>query len=121
MTTTVTVDRDGERPLQFTGERIATTDTWREGKNVWTELVLWWTDTGKYVLQSIGRTDDPTKVDLFSATVHDTPEELHRQLAKNGAGGTLSAPARELLELAADEDDLIDALLDQLLSTPEQI
>ena len=118
---TVTVERDGERPLQFVGERLATTNTWREGKNVWTELVLWLTDSEAYVLQAIGRTDDPSKVDLFSATVHHSPEQLYQQLTKNGSGGTLSAPARELLELAADEDEFLDTLLDQMLSTPEQI
>lgn len=115
---TVTVDRDGERPLQFTGQRIARTDTWRDGKNVWTELVLWLTDSGVFVLQSIGRTDDPGKVDLFAATVHHTAADVLAQLTNNGS---LSAPARELLELAADEVDDIDELLDRMLRNPEQI
>lgn len=49
--------RDGQRPLTFQGWKIAEADS-QSGEDVrWTELTLYKTLTGKYVLEKIGRSD----------------------------------------------------------------
>lgn len=50
------IDRQNARPIKFSGEKIASTDS-RQGSNGrWTELALYKTDSGKYVCEKIGLT-----------------------------------------------------------------
>lgn len=113
------LERDGDRPLSFDGDLLSSATTHRASKNVWTELSLFVTAAGTFVVQTVGRTCDPGKVDLFAADIYVTAEELYDGLCVKG--GRLSAPARELLELAAEEHEDIDELLDNKLSEPEHI
>jgi len=49
--------QDGQRPLTFLGEMLASTDS-QSGSDVrWTELTLYRTNTGKYVIEKVGRSD----------------------------------------------------------------
>ena len=114
-----TLERDGDRPLQFSGELVAEVSTHRKGKNVWTELSLFVTDKGHYVVQSVGATDAADKVNRNSASVTHSADDLYSHLARSG--DSLSAPARELLEIASETIEEIDDLLEERLSIPEQI
>jgi hypothetical protein len=49
--------KDGQRPLTFVGWMIASADS-QSGRDVrWTELTLYKTLTGRYVMEKIGRSD----------------------------------------------------------------
>lgn len=49
--------RDGQRPLTFTGRLLAESDS-QTGNDVrWTELTLYVTTNGKYVIEKVGRSD----------------------------------------------------------------
>ena len=74
-----TLTRDGERDLTFTGETIASASSSPESARGdysgsvgrWTELHLYRTKGGKYVCQSIGRTQWQGEHDRFKAAVCD--------------------------------------------------
>lgn len=54
-----TIERDGERPLRFTGELVAADDSHEHSgpaSNRWIELRLYRTKAGKFVAQRVGRT-----------------------------------------------------------------
>lgn len=60
------VARDGVRILRFAGERLAHASSARRGAQRWSELVLYRTAGGEYILQKIGR----------SSVAHDPECEL---------------------------------------------
>lgn len=47
--------RDESRVVRFTGQELASISTSRPGAPRWTEMVLYHTDSGRYVLSKIGR------------------------------------------------------------------
>ncbi len=49
--------KDGQRPLTFVGWKIAEADSQSGNDARWTELGLYRTLTGKYVLEKVGRSD----------------------------------------------------------------
>jgi hypothetical protein len=49
--------RDGQRPVTFVGWMVADADSQGGGDPRWTELALYRTTSGKYVLEKIGRSD----------------------------------------------------------------
>lgn len=48
--------RDGNRTLQFEGELLAQSSSWRPGQDRWVEFELYRTRSGSYVLSRIGQT-----------------------------------------------------------------
>lgn len=79
-----TITRDGERDIIFTGELIASVSSSPEQSRSdysgstgrWTELSLYRTKGGKYVCESIGRTQWQGEHDRHSGAVCDTPEAV---------------------------------------------
>lgn len=49
--------RDGSRTLQFEGELLGESSSWRPGANRWVEFKLYKTTSGSYVLSRIGETN----------------------------------------------------------------
>lgn len=92
--------RDGERDLRFTGRILAdvSSHSYRgDSQNRWTELALYQTKAGKYVVQSVGRTIWEGENNRYSATVCDDTEKVIETLTIEGY---LSALAKELLDEA---------------------
>jgi hypothetical protein len=79
-----TIKRDNERDLVFTGEQIASvsstpnnaSSSYSGSTGRWTELRLYRTKGGKYVCQSIGRTQWEGEHDRHGAVVCETAEAV---------------------------------------------
>lgn len=68
---TITVQRDNDADLRFTGEELASASsksTYNDNGR-WTVLKLFKTASGKFICQSIGRTQHQGESDRYSATV----------------------------------------------------
>ena len=74
------VPNDNGQDFEFTGEVIASASSASEDpnkpKNRWTELVVYKTDSLKYVCHQIGRTDMTNERDRFSAKVCYNEKEI---------------------------------------------
>ena len=46
--------KDGARTLQFTGEKLASSSSWRRGSTRWIEFELYRTESGSYILSRVG-------------------------------------------------------------------
>jgi hypothetical protein len=77
-----TITRDNERDLVFTGEQIAAvssspnnaSSSYSGSTGRWTELRLYRTQGGKYVCETVGRTQWEKEHDRHRAAVCDTVE-----------------------------------------------
>lgn len=49
--------KDGQRPITFMGRELASADSQYGDEKRWTELTLYMTSGGKYVLEKVGRSD----------------------------------------------------------------
>ena len=67
---------DGDFELEFDGELLASVSSHSPTSRRWTELNLYKTATGKYVVQSIGRSNVSGEVDMFACHVYDNTYEL---------------------------------------------
>lgn len=118
--------RDGEPTLEFDGELVARVDTQRQAQrraaeggdgrsaHSWTELVLYVTAGGTYVLQTVARTDRYGWTDWFSACAYATAELLVRGVRK-------TKPMMGLLDTAAGLRDDIAAALDSVEASTEHL
>lgn len=87
---TITVQRDNDTDLRFTGEEVASVssrDAYSSNNGRWTVLKLWKTKGGKFVCQSIGRTQWQGESDRYSAAVAENEAGIieffkHGRLAK---------------------------------------
>lgn len=86
---TITVTRDNDSDIRFTGEEIASASSHSpyDCSGRWTVLKLYRTKGGKYVCSEVGRTQWQGESDRYSGTVCETPAEVikyfgHGRLAK---------------------------------------
>ncbi len=73
------VKRDGDRDLKFTGTVIADVSSHSyqgPNQNRWSEITVYRTKGGKYVVSTIGRTCWQGEHDRHGATLCDTPEAV---------------------------------------------
>lgn len=105
------IERDADLPLAFTGEVIAEAHSYETGKLRWTELTLYRTSSGKYVLHEEGITEVDDEDDRSSAYVSEDAGELIASLYKVNARGKryLTKLAQELVARAAVADPGIRA------------
>lgn len=130
--------RDGKRDLEFEGCQLSHASTYANGAPRWFELTLYRTRAGKYIAAGVGRSDVEGETDRYWARVASDPEDLVHVLErdemkceecgnsgkKHGkcprCGSTdfrrtgaryLSRTAQIALDLAAHEDDAIDAAM----------
>lgn len=114
--------RDGEPSINFSGRALAEVSSYSNRKQAWTELKLYLTDGGNYILHVIGRTTRPDWVDIHSGSVHHEPAALIDALrVKRGGERKLSALALSLLDTAALQDDRILQALEDLEDEKERI
>ncbi len=115
-----TVERDGQKNLTFTGEIIADASgrhyAGRE-QNRWTELTLYKTQGGKFVLQREYFTQWQGEEGSDHAEVCDTPQVVYDALVGNGyndddnGNPELGRLDKILLKEAAEKDPAFAALL----------
>lgn len=118
--------RDGEPQLAFDGEMLARLTSQRPHKKNWTELTIYRTDGGSYVVQTIARAQPGSlfrgqaMTDWFSARAHATAVEAVEGM-RDRKRKTLSSLALSLLEEAADKDQGIADALDEVEGKEEVI
>ncbi len=103
--------RDGQKDLEFEGVELASVDNRShqgEKESRWTELALYRTRGGKYVLHRKDRTCWQGEEDSETAEVFDTVSDLVDEITEEGGVGNLY---KELIEEAAKEDDALDDVL----------
>lgn len=116
------IRRDGEPALSFEGVELARRDSERSFKKDWTELGLFRTTAGHYVVQTIGRTRRPNGYEVNSARVYNTVEELFDGLRDHKwKGGAHPRIVVDLLNDASERDDAIDNLLARIEEREEHV
>lgn len=78
-----TIRRDGDLPLQFTGELVSEASSRERDAQRWYDLALYRTDGGRWVVGIVYRTRWQGEQDYYAAHVSDLPElvSLLRALA----------------------------------------
>jgi len=108
------VKRDGQKDLKFTGEPLAeASNQWIAGKDQtrWTEIRIYRTDKGKYVVSVIGVTRWQGEQDSHKAEVCETAEEVYKELlTEDFEGAFLPDVAKEALEEAAKNDPAFESV-----------
>lgn len=69
----VTIAAD-DRAVEFRGELLGSASSQRPGKDRWSEISIYRTAAGQYVISGVGRTQVPGEVDRVWAKVSGTPE-----------------------------------------------
>ena len=110
MTETI-IDRDGDLPIRFTGELLAEADSFEPAKLRWTEIALYRTSSGRYVLHEEGLSKIDGEADRSSAFVADDANELIDKLYRINAQGKryITRMAQDLIAQAAIRDSEIAA------------
>jgi len=112
---TFRLERTGDRPIIFTGTRLAHQSSQAPGKTEWTELTIYLTDTGRYVAETIGRSVRPGRIDrrAVSVTGPGDAEAVVANLRQTDAAGVgyLTNIARAALAEAGEADTAISAAL----------
>lgn len=84
---TFIINQDDKPNIKFKGKLLGNASSNDKNNNRWTELVLYKTESEKYVCQEIGRTKMTGEVDRFNAFICKNLEEVreffgHGWLAK---------------------------------------
>lgn len=125
-----TLDRTGDRPLQFTGELLAGADTRQHqgaGQNRWWELALYREESGKYVLAIGYRTQWQGEHNGDVAYVADNAAgivgDARKHLYLDGCSGFPSGHAERQARLESDLRHCWEEGLTEILSAlpPEEI
>ncbi len=110
MQQTYTLERSGLKHLRFQGEQLACMSSRDDDSVRWTELALYRTTTGAYVLSQIGRTLRDDEVDRHGAFVCETPAAVLKALERP-PHGTLTNLAKDLLEEAGTIEPVFAEIL----------
>jgi hypothetical protein len=109
----IRVTRDGERDLSFNGVELANVEdrilSNGRDQNRWTEMHLFKTAAGKYVLARVRRTIWQGEEDHYSGSVFNKPDELPALF--EGEDGILTDLVKELVHDAAEQDEVFKDLL----------
>ena len=111
-----TVKRDGEKDLRFTGEIIGESSSrWITGKeqNRWTEVRIYLTTSGKFVIEEAYYTQWQGEVGSSQAAICETVEALHGEMLALDEEelGFLSDVHKEALEEAIKHVPELEAAL----------
>lgn len=104
----IVLERSGARRIAFEGRVLADVSGKREGLVKWTELRIYKTDTGRYLLARDRKSTLPGEEDIFEATACDTPDDLIRLLHDDK--GRLGRLSKEALDLASKADPAISSV-----------
>ncbi len=113
------VKRDGQRDLKFTGEIIgAASSRWLAGKeqNRWTEVKIYKTQSGKFVVETINYTQWQGELNNYRAEICDNPLQAMEELSYTEDGSFyFSGVGKEALEEAIKEvPELAAALYEEI-------
>jgi hypothetical protein len=108
------VERDSDRDLRFTGRVIGNASSRDDEKaERWTEVWIYATNRGNYVVSIVGRSIKPDEVDRHSGLASAAPKDLVDFLMQRG--GFLTIVAKEALEDAASNDPAFaEAILEEV-------
>jgi hypothetical protein len=101
--------RTGNVDLVFVGTLLAEQDTRDTPDQArWAELRVWRTDSGKYVVQRLGRSTLPGEVDKITTRIVNTPAEVAPAMrSKQGGKVFMSNLALDVLAEAAGNDSAL--------------
>lgn len=99
--------QDEDRTIEFRGERLAKSSSWSQGKLRWTEVEIYRTTSGRYIVATIGRTDAPEEETFYRASVSETARGVVEALHQLDDGGVryLTWTARQALDDASRADN----------------
>lgn len=99
------LERDNDVPLVFNGTILARSSSGQLGRERWTELTLYRTESDKYVVSIVGRSIHEDEFDRYTVRVVKTPQEVRKALHRKGDHGKyLTYVALDLLDMAARHD-----------------
>lgn len=98
--------KDGDRELQFSGVCLGRATSWRPGKTRWSEIAIYKTDVGMYLVVGIGRSTELNESDRHWASRFSDPDQVVQRLYLSGEGGIRRLPHtnREALLQACQVD-----------------
>lgn len=118
---TFRLPRHSDVDLEFEGELLAEASTRRPDKVRWQDVLLYRTESGRWIVQRIGRSSVPRETDLSDVTVCDSPEQVRLALSdteRDDHGGQrryLTWTAEKALRAAAAADPgLGEALIERV-------
>lgn len=102
---------DGEQPIQFTGRLLAfvSSDSTYAPRQRWTEITIFRTQAGKYVIFKVGRSVVEGERDLNSTRVCETAEgviESLRMIDHDGVMTMRATDKRALAQAMLEDADL---------------
>lgn len=109
--------RDGQEPLSFLGYFLGTGSSQRDDKDRWTEIDIYVTSAGTFVLHVMGHSSVPGEVTRNTVSTHVDARSMVKGMAKRHG---LSYVARAALESAAEMDEEVREAL-KPTGTPEFI
>lgn len=100
---------DRQRRIQFQGWRLARATSFSEDKDRWTDLELYRSLAGKYILAGIGQSTRPDDLTKYWAVVNDDPNVIVSQLTRTDDRGTTYMPEinKRVLLQASEADDAL--------------
>lgn len=103
--------RPGDVDLVFEGQLLADETTREAGKAHWADLRIYKTNSGKYIVEWIGRTSVPGQIDKPQVTVADNADGVRTALYRYGPGDRryITKVALDALEAAGAKDQAIRA------------
>jgi EXLDI family protein len=81
------LERRGGFPVEFNGDLLADETSRQPGQPRWTEIRIYRTDTGRYVVESVGKSAYKHEKDWPVVTVCDDPGDVKRALQRDGNRG----------------------------------
>jgi EXLDI family protein len=111
ITTKSWVVRDEERDVRFVGVLLASTSSRRDGKRRWSEVDIYRTEGGNYVVARCGRSSIEGERDFPHAQVCETAKAVIETLYAQDAQGAwyFTHLAREAITKAGEQDEEIAA------------
>jgi hypothetical protein len=107
---------DGERHIRFKGVKLGHSSSQSNGKERWSEISIFRTEGGSYVVAGVGRTTLPNETDRHWAQVCERPQGVIERLymLDHDSSRYLPRTSLQALNQARDRDPALnDAFLVQ--------
>lgn len=103
------ISRDGDVPLEFNGEWIASQSSWAEGKDRWFEIDIYRAESGAWIVAGVGATSVPDEEERTWAVVCFSAEDVVKSLVRKSDEGVTFIPktSQRALAQAAERDSEI--------------
>jgi len=98
--------RDRHRAIRFKGELLGKSSSYDSDKERWGEFYVYRTESGRYVVAGVGKSNVPGEIDRCWAQVSESPDAVIEKLTLIDPDGARYLPwtARQLLDEAASKD-----------------